>query len=166
LPSNRNERVSRCSTTPADPRLGASWLCCAPYPRKPPLPSAPAETRAAGHRSLPLSGSQTRHVAFQRQCAVCFGRFRKKFFRSVKQLPHSWCIDGVQSSASEAIGFVLSRAEAEEMMYRIAYLARESSGDFTIVLTFALLGLALSLLAIGRGGLIDPEYMADLLLLF
>jgi hypothetical protein len=65
-----------------------------------------------------------------------------------------------------AIGFVLSRAEAEEMMYRTAYLARESSGDFTVVLTFALLGLALSLLAIGRGGLIDPEYMADLLLLF
>jgi hypothetical protein len=52
------------------------------------------------------------------------------------------------------------------MMYRTAYLARESSGDFTVVLTFALLGLALSLLAIGRGGLIDPEYMADLLLLF
>jgi hypothetical protein len=89
-----------------------------------------------------------------------------KFFRSVKPLTHSWCIDGVQSSGSEAIGFVLSRAEAEEMMYRTAYLARESSGDFTIVLTFALLGLALSLLAIGRGGLIDPEYMADLLLLF
>jgi hypothetical protein len=63
-----------------------------------------------------------------------------------------------------AIGFVLSRAEAEEMMYRTAYLARESSGDFTVVLTFALLGLALSLLATGRGGLIDPEYMADLLL--
>jgi hypothetical protein len=34
------------------------------------------------------------------------------------------------------------------------------------VVTFALLGLALSLLAIGRGGLIDAEYMADLLLLF
>ena len=55
---------------------------------------------------------------------------------------------------------------AEEMMYRSATLARESSGDLTIVMTFALLGLALSLLAIGRGGLIDAEYMADLLLLF
>jgi hypothetical protein len=52
------------------------------------------------------------------------------------------------------------------MMYRSATLARESSGDLTIVMTFALLGLALSLLAIGRGGLIDAEYMADLLLLF
>jgi hypothetical protein len=105
-------------------------------------------------------------VACQRQCAVCFSRFRKKFFRSVKQLTHSWRIDGVQSSASKAIGFVHSPAEAEEMMFRTAYLARESSGDFTFVLTFAPLGLALSLLAIGRGGLIDPEYMADLLLLF
>jgi hypothetical protein len=52
------------------------------------------------------------------------------------------------------------------MMFRSASLARESSDDFTIVLTFALLGLALSLLAIGRGGFIDAEYMADLLLLF
>ena len=59
-----------------------------------------------------------------------------------------------------------SPAGPEEMMYRSISLARESSGDFTIVVTFALLGLALSLLAIGKGGLIDPEYMADLLLLF
>jgi hypothetical protein len=59
-----------------------------------------------------------------------------------------------------------TRSIAEEMMYRSATLARESSGDLTIVMTFALLGLALSLLAIGRGGLIDAEYMADLLLLF
>ena len=41
-----------------------------------------------------------------------------------------------------------------------------SSGDFTIVVTLSLLGLALSLLAIGMGGLIDPEYMATLLFLF
>jgi hypothetical protein len=51
-------------------------------------------------------------------------------------------------------------------MYRSATLARESSNDLTIVMTFALLGLAFSLLAIGRGGLIDAEYMVDLLLLF
>jgi hypothetical protein len=51
-------------------------------------------------------------------------------------------------------------------MYRSAALARESSSDFTIVLTFALLGLALSLLTIGKPGLIDAEYMADLLMLF
>jgi hypothetical protein len=44
-------------------------------------------------------------------------------------------------------------------------LARESSDDFTIVLTFSLLGLALSLLAIGKIGFIDANYMADLLLL-
>jgi hypothetical protein len=55
---------------------------------------------------------------------------------------------------------------AENIMYRSASLARESSDDFTTVLTFALLGLALSLLAIGRAGFIDPEYMADLFLLF
>jgi hypothetical protein len=48
---------------------------------------------------------------------------------------------------------------------RSASLARESRDDLTIVVTFALLGLSLSLLAI-ESGLIDPEYMADLLLLF
>lgn len=52
------------------------------------------------------------------------------------------------------------------MMYRSVSLARESGGDFTIVLTFSLLGLALSFLVIGRIGFIDPEYMADLLTLF
>jgi len=52
------------------------------------------------------------------------------------------------------------------MMYRSVSLARESSGAFTVVLTFSLLGLALSLLAIGKIGFIDPEYMADLLMLF
>jgi hypothetical protein len=55
---------------------------------------------------------------------------------------------------------------AEEMMYRSATLTRECSDDLTIVTTFALLGLALSLLAIGKGGFIDAGYMADLLLLF
>ena len=54
----------------------------------------------------------------------------------------------------------------EEMMYRSASVARATGGEFTIVATFALLGLALSLLAIGRGGIINPEYMTDLLLLF
>jgi hypothetical protein len=53
---------------------------------------------------------------------------------------------------------------AEEMMYRSATLKRECSDDLTIVTTFALLGLALSLLA-GKGGFIDAGYMADLLLL-
>jgi hypothetical protein len=52
------------------------------------------------------------------------------------------------------------------MMYGSASLARESSGDLTIVLTFSLLGLALSLLAIGPAGFIDPEYMANLFMLF
>jgi len=52
------------------------------------------------------------------------------------------------------------------MMYRSASFARESNDDLTIVVTFSLLGLALSLLAIGRAGFIDPEYMANLLLLF
>jgi hypothetical protein len=51
-------------------------------------------------------------------------------------------------------------------MYRSVALARESSSDFTIVLTFALLGLALSLLTIGKTGLIDAEYMANLLMSF
>jgi hypothetical protein len=50
-------------------------------------------------------------------------------------------------------------------MYRSISVARESSHDFKIVLTFALSGLALSLLVIGQG-IIDPEYTANLLLLF
>jgi hypothetical protein len=54
----------------------------------------------------------------------------------------------------------------EGIMYQSASIARKSSGDFTIVLTFALLGLALSLLLIGKASLIDPEYMAALLLSF
>jgi hypothetical protein len=60
------------------------------------------------------------------------------------------------------VGFVLFAADPEEKMDQSVSLVRESSGDFTIVLTFSLLGLALSLLAIG---LIGPEYMADLFLL-
>ena len=55
---------------------------------------------------------------------------------------------------------------AEEMMYRSATLTRERSDDLTIVRTFALLGLALSLLAIGKGDFNDAGYMADLFLLF
>jgi hypothetical protein len=51
----------------------------------------------------------------------------------------------------------------EEVMYETAAIARKSSGDFTIVLTFSLLGLALSLLLIGTAGLIDPEQMANVL---
>jgi len=48
----------------------------------------------------------------------------------------------------------------------VALVGRESGDDFTTVATFALLGLALSLLAMGKGGLLDPEYMTNLLLLF
>jgi hypothetical protein len=47
-----------------------------------------------------------------------------------------------------------------------ALVGRESGDDFTTVATFALFGLALSLLAMGKGGLIYPEYMTNLLLLF
>jgi len=50
-------------------------------------------------------------------------------------------------------------------MYRSISVARESSGDFTIVLTFALLGLVISLLGIEQG-IIDVKYMVNLLLLF
>jgi len=51
-------------------------------------------------------------------------------------------------------------------MYTSVSLAGESRGDFTAVMTFALLGLAISLLAIGKVGFIHAEYMADLLMLF
>jgi hypothetical protein len=50
-------------------------------------------------------------------------------------------------------------------MYRSLSVARESNDDFTIVLTFALLGLALSLWAIGQD-VIDVKQMGNLLLLF
>jgi hypothetical protein len=68
-------------------------------------------------------------------------------------------------SANETIGFVLSPDDPEEMMYRSVSLARESSGDFAVVATFAFLGLALSLMAIEKG-LLDLEYMTNLLRLF
>jgi hypothetical protein len=48
-------------------------------------------------------------------------------------------------------------------MYRSLSLVRESNDDLSVVMTFSLLGLALSLLAIGRGGLFDAKYTADLL---
>jgi len=51
-------------------------------------------------------------------------------------------------------------------MYETAAIAKKSSGDFSIVLTLSLLGLALSLLLIGRAGFIDPEYMGNLFLSF
>ena len=50
-------------------------------------------------------------------------------------------------------------------MYRSLSLVRESSDDLSVVMTFSLLGLALSLLAVGPGGPIDTEYLAELLLL-
>jgi hypothetical protein len=83
----------------------------------------------------------------------------------VKQLTHLRPVDGVQSSAREASPFALFD-DVEETMYQSAALVRKSSGDFTIVLTFSLLGLALSLLLIGRAGFIDPQYMAGMLLSF
>jgi hypothetical protein len=82
----------------------------------------------------------------------------------VKYLTSSCCAEGVSFSAKKPIGLVRSLGDVEEVMYRSVSLAREISDDRTIVLTFALLGLALSLLAVGRGGFIDPEYLADLLL--
>ena len=64
------------------------------------------------------------------------------------------------------VGFVRAPDDAKKMVSASTSLARESSDDFKVVLTFSLLGLALSLLAIGRVGFINPEYMANLLLLF
>ena len=61
------------------------------------------------------------------------------------------------------IGLVHASGETEEIMYRSLSLVRESSDDFIVVMTFSLLGLALSLLAIGPGGPIDAEYLAQLL---
>ena len=84
----------------------------------------------------------------------------------MKHLTHPRLVEGVQSSRRESIPFTLSSDDVEEMMYQSASFARKSSGDFTVVMTFALLGLALSLLVIGKASLIDPEYMAALLLLF
>lgn len=47
-----------------------------------------------------------------------------------------------------------------------ALIGSEFGDDFTTVATFALLGLALSLLVVGKGGLLDPEYTANLFRLF
>jgi len=47
-----------------------------------------------------------------------------------------------------------------------ALVGRESGDDFTTVAMFALFGLTLSFLAMGKGGLLDPEYMTNLLLVF
>jgi hypothetical protein len=63
----------------------------------------------------------------------------------------------------KAIGFIHSPDDAEKLMYPSASLARESSDNLSVVLTFSLLGLAISLFAIG---FIDPEYMANLFMLF
>ena len=65
-----------------------------------------------------------------------------------------------------AVGFVRPPDDTAKIMCRSTSLAREARGDLTFVATFSLLGLALSLLAIGRIGFIDPEYLADLLMLF
>jgi hypothetical protein len=54
----------------------------------------------------------------------------------------------------------------EEIMYQSTAIAKKSSGDFTVVMMFSLLGLALSLFAIGKAGLIDPEYLATLIASF
>jgi hypothetical protein len=54
----------------------------------------------------------------------------------------------------------------EEMMYQTAAVAKKSRGDFTVVIAFSLLGLALSFLAIGKASLIDPEYLATLIASF
>jgi hypothetical protein len=83
----------------------------------------------------------------------------------VKYLTHPWRIGVVQSSRREACSS-LSSDEVEEIMYAIASVAKTSSGDFTVVMMFSLLGLALSLFAIGKVGLIDPEYLATLLVSF
>ena len=65
----------------------------------------------------------------------------------------------------KTIGLVRAPDDAKKTMYRSISLVRESSDDLTIVVTFSLLGLALSLLAI-ESGLINAEYMADLFMLF
>jgi hypothetical protein len=66
----------------------------------------------------------------------------------------------------KAVGLVRAPDGAKKMTYRSASLARESSDNLRAVVTFSLLGLALSLLAIGKVGFINAEYLADLLVLF
>jgi|GraSoiStandDraft_47_1057283.scaffolds.fasta_scaffold732178_1 hypothetical protein len=68
--------------------------------------------------------------------------------------------------SKKAEGLVRSPNDTKKMTYRSASLARESSDDLRAVVTFSLLGLALSLLAIGKIGFINAEYLADLLVLF
>jgi hypothetical protein len=64
-----------------------------------------------------------------------------------------------------AIGVAPFPGDVEEMMYQSVSLARASSNGFTVVAIFALLGLALSLWAIGED-LIDANYFADALQVF
>jgi hypothetical protein len=66
----------------------------------------------------------------------------------------------------KAVGLVRAPDDTKKLTSRRTSLAKESSDDFTIVMTFSLLGLALSLLAIGRLGFIDAGSLADLLVLF
>jgi hypothetical protein len=67
----------------------------------------------------------------------------------VNQLTGRAGVDSVQSSITEDTDFALF-GDVEEVMYESAALARTSNGDLTAVLTFSLLGLALSLLIIGK----------------
>jgi hypothetical protein len=66
----------------------------------------------------------------------------------------------------KGVGLVRAPDDTKKLTSQRASLAKESSDDFTIVMTFSLLGLALSLLAIGRLGFIDAGSLADLLVLF
>jgi hypothetical protein len=50
-------------------------------------------------------------------------------------------------------------------MYQSITLAKEPRGDLSVVMTFALLGLGVSLWAIGKGAFGGPEYLANLFLL-
>ena len=65
----------------------------------------------------------------------------------------------------KAVYFFRSPDGERKMMYRSATRPKKSNDDLVAVVTFSLLGLALSLLII-ESGLINPEYMADLFLLF
>jgi hypothetical protein len=66
----------------------------------------------------------------------------------------------------KAVGLVRAPGDTKKLTSRRAAHAQESGDDFTIVLTFSLLGLALSLLAIGRLGFIDAGSLANMLVLF
>ena len=86
----------------------------------------------------------------------------------MKYLTHPERVGVVYSSRREASSsFALSLSDGvEEQMYASVSVAKKSSEDFTVVMMFSLLGLAISLLAIGKAGLIDPEYLATLLASF